>query len=232
MNSNSFSQTKKIDWKSMTGLLVIFLLPSLAGAQVLINCLVAKVDEAPVSLYDLKVVSLFGLEPRLAQTEFPLGKEDLINIYIDELLVLNLTREQISLSREEIDQEIDRVKIRLGSEAFEEKCQALGLEVEDLFPYIENKLLFEKIINSRFSQKVHISLQELEDYYHHTYVPEAIAKGQEVPEMISVITEIENKLQMIKAREELTQWMKELRQKARVIINRDCLEKVEIKEER
>ncbi|MDM7919747.1 MAG: hypothetical protein QUS12_11340, partial [Methanosarcina sp.] len=165
------------------------------------------VDETPVSLYDLKIIDLFELEPELALVDRPLKKEDLVNIYLNELLVVNLAREQINLSQEEIDQEIEKIKASLGSQNFEDRCQILGLGVEELIPYVENKLLFEKIVNSRFSQRVHISLQELENYYNDVYVPEVKARGQAVPEMVNVLNEIENRLQAIKARDQLARWM-------------------------
>lgn len=232
MNKKISGQLKRTGQRSLIWLVLVLLFCQLSEAQVLVNCLVAVVDDVPISLYDLKIVILFGLEPELAQTESPLKKEDLLNIYIDELLVLNLARGQINISQEEIDQEIGQTRARLGSQLFEAKCQSLGIEADHLIPYIENKLLFERIVNARLSQKVPISLQELEDYYNHTYVPEIRAKDQPVPEMVNVLTEIEDKLQAIKAREQLSQWLQELRQKARIIINHDCLEKVELKEEK
>ncbi|HRD01628.1 MAG TPA: hypothetical protein PLP57_03155 [Candidatus Saccharicenans sp.] len=231
MDKSTFKQLKNSGQRSAFWLLLIFLSFQPAGAQVLVNCLVAIVDDVPVSLYDLKIVSLFTLEPGLALTEKPLNKEELVNIYINEILVVNLAREQVNISREEISREIEAIKTRLGSQLFEEQCQTMGIGVDQLIPYVENKLLFEKIVNSRFSQKVHISLQEMESYYNNVYAPEVRARGQEVPDMVNVLNELENHLQAVKAREQLTRWMKELSQKARVIINYDCLEKVEIKEE-
>jgi len=228
MNKKISGQLKRTGQRSLIWLVLVLLFCQLSEAQVLVNCLVAVADDVPISLYDLKIVILFGLEPELAQTESPLKKEDLLNIYIDELLVLNLARGQINISQEEIDQ----TRARLGSQLFEAKCQSLGIEADHLIPYIENKLLFERIVKARLSQKAPISLQELEDYYNHTYVPEIRAKDQPVPEMVNVLTEIEDKLQAIKAREQLSQWLQELRQKARIIINHDCLEKVELKEEK
>ncbi len=231
MNRNIFKPPKKSGRAAVAGLLLILIFFGPAEGQVLVNCLVAMVDETPVSLYDLKIIDLFGLEPELALVDRPLKKEDLVNIYINELLVVSLAREQINLNQEEIDQEIERIKASLGSQRFEEQCQILGLGVEELIPYVENKLLFEKIVNSRFSQRVHISLRELENYYNDVYVPEVKARGQEVPEMVNVLNEIEDRLQAIKARDQLAQWMKDLRQKARININYDCLDKVEIKEQ-
>ncbi|HOM95105.1 MAG TPA: hypothetical protein PLW30_08085 [Candidatus Saccharicenans sp.] len=231
MNKNSLKPLRNSGRRAFVWLLSFLIFFGLAEGQVLVNCLVAMVDETPVSLYDLKIVDLFGLEPELALVDRPLKKEDLVNIYINELLVVNLAREQINLSQEEIDQEIEKVKASLGSQNFEDRCQILGLGVEELIPYVENKLLFEKIVNSRFSQRVHISLQELENYYNDVYVPEVKTRGQPVPEMVNVLNEIENRLQAIKARDQLARWMTDLREKARIIINYDCLDKVEIKEQ-
>mgnify|MGYP000850236443 FL=1 len=232
MNKKILGQLKRTGQGTLIWLALALLFSQLSEAQVLVNCLVAVADDVPISLYDLKVVILFGLEPEPFQRELPLKKEDVVNIYIDELLVLNLARGQINISQEEIDQEIGQTRARLGSQLFEEECQSLGIEADHLIPYIENKLLFEKIVKARLSQRVPVSLQELEDYYNHTYVPETKAKGQPVPEMVNVLTEIEDKLQAIKARGQLSQWLQGLRQKARIIINQDCLEKVELKEEK
>jgi hypothetical protein len=232
MNKKILGQLKRTGQRTLIWLALALLFSQLSEAQVLVNCLVAVADDVPISLYDLKVVILFGLEPEPFQRELPLKKEDVVNIYIDELLVLNLARGQINISQEEIDQEIGQTRARLGSQLFEEECQSLGIEADHLIPYIENKLLFEKIVKARLSQRVPVSLQELEDYYNHTYVPETKAKGQPVPEMVNVLTEIEDKLQAIKARGQLSQWLQGLRQKARIIINQDCLEKVELKEEK
>lgn len=232
MNKKILGQLKRTGQRTLIWLALALLFSQLSEAQVLVNCLVAVADDVPISLYDLKVVILFGLEPEPSQRELPLKKEDVVNIYIDELLVLNLARGQINISQEEIDQEIGQTRARLGSQLFEEECQSLGIEADHLIPYIENKLLFEKIVKARLSQRVPVSLQELEDYYNHTYVPETKAKGQPVPEMVNVLTEIEDKLQAIKARGQLSQWLQGLRQKARIIINQDCLEKVELKEEK
>jgi len=232
MNKKILGQLKRTGQRTLIWLALALLFCQLSEAQVLVNCLVAVADDVPISLYDLKVVILFGLEPEPSQRELPLKKEDVVNIYIDELLVLNLARGQINISQEEIDQEIGQTRARLGSQLFEEECQSLGIEADHLIPYIENKLLFEKIVKARLSQRVPVSLQELEDYYNHTYVPETKAKGQPVPEMVNVLTEIEDKLQAIKARGQLSQWLQGLRQKARIIINQDCLEKVELKEEK
>ena len=93
MNENCLRPVRNSGCRVAVWLLSFLIFFGLAEGQVLVNCLVAMVDEMPVSLYDLKIIDLFGLEPELTLIDRPLKKEDLVNIYINELLVVNLARE-------------------------------------------------------------------------------------------------------------------------------------------
>lgn len=75
MNKKISGQLKRTGQRSLIWLVLVLLFCQLSEAQVLVNCLVAVVDDVPISLYDLKIVILFGLEPELAQTESPLKKK-------------------------------------------------------------------------------------------------------------------------------------------------------------
>ncbi|MBC7361575.1 MAG: hypothetical protein H5U06_04745 [Candidatus Aminicenantes bacterium] len=216
-----------------TLVLLLFLISffSLASGQELVNCLVAVVDSVPVSLFDLRVIESFrllsGFGPDVYQS-----KEEMVNRYIDQLLVLELAKEQINVSREEIEKELVRLKNQLGSSLFEEKCQSLGLKEADLIPYLKSKLLFEKIIGSRFNQKFYISLKEIEDYYQRVYVPEETARGRTPGELVNVLDEIEARLQNQKMVQQINEWTQELRQRAEILIYFDCLKKAQGKEDR
>lgn len=198
-------------------------------AQELVNCLVAVVDGSPISLFDLKVIESFKLLPE-SGSEIYQDKEEVLNNYINQLLVVELTREQIKVSQEELEKELEQLKEQLGKSIFEEKCQLLGMKETDLVPYLESKLLFEKIIGSRFSQKFYISLQEIEDYYQKVYVPEETAKGRKPAEMVNVLDQIEARLQNQKLTQQIREWTDELRQRAEIFINFNCLKKAQEEE--
>jgi len=209
--------------------ILILSILNLAPAQELINCLVAMVDRAPVSLFDVKVVESFRLISGFGPDVYK-SKNELADRYIDEILVLGLAKEQIKVSREEVEKELARLKSELGNSVFEEKCQALGLKEENLLPYLQNKLLFERIVGSRFNQKFYISLKEIEEYYQNVYVPEETARDLKPAELVNVLDEIEARLEQQRREQQINEWTKELRQRADITIYPDCLKRIEDKE--
>lgn len=184
--------------------LLLLLLVSPAAGQELLNCLVASVDHIPVTAFDLEVLKNFELLP--GGNAEALTVEERLNRYIDVLLVLRLTREQLQVSPEEIGAELERLKARLGTEVLEEKCRLLGLKPEDLGSYLQDKILFEKVIGTRFNQRLYVSLKEIEDYYQQVYLPEQKAAGRTPPELVNVLDEIEARLQARRREERVREW--------------------------
>ena len=207
---------------------LLSLLVGPAGSQELVNCLVASVDNIPVSWFDLRVVKSFGL---LSDSkEVPLSTEEILDLYIDRLLVIRLAREQLQITEEEIKAELDDLKNRLGPEVLEKKYQALGMTENDLESYLQDKILFEKVIKTRFDQKIYISLKEIEDYYARVYVPEQKAQGKIPAELVAVLDEIEARLQSQRKQQQVSNWTRELKQRAEIVIYPDCLNKIKEKE--
>lgn len=217
---------KRIFGCGQAGLLVIFLFVVIGpgSGQEQINCLVASVDNIPVTWFDLEVLKAFNLLP--STTDKFLTAEDRLEKYIDVLLVLRLTREQIQVTREEVGAELERLRNRLGPEVFDSRCQALGLRPEDLTGYLQDKILFEKVIGTRFDQRLYISLKEIEDYYQQVYLPEQKAAGRTPAELVAVLDEIEARLQNKLREERVKEWTRELRQRAEIVIFPECLKKI------
>lgn len=210
-------------WLQVLSLLLVLLTGPAAG-QELLNCLVASVDHIPVTAFDLEVLKNFELLPG-GGTEV-LTVEERLERYIDVLLVLRLTREQLQVSQEEVGAELERLKTRLGSEVLEQKCRLLGLKPEDLGSYLQDKILFEKVIGTRFNQRLYVSLKEIEDYYQQVYVPEQKAAGRTPPELVNVLDEIEARLQARRREERVREWTRELRQRAEIVVYSDCLNRI------
>ncbi|MDI6698778.1 MAG: hypothetical protein QME85_07580 [Candidatus Saccharicenans sp.] len=192
--------------------------------QELVNCLLASVDHQPVTSFDLEVLKTFQLLP--GENTPSLTAAERLDRYIDVLLVLRLTREQLQVSQEEVRTELDRLRERLGSELFEQKCLALGLKPEDLEGYLQDKILFEKVIGTRFNQRLYVSLKEIEDYYQQVYMPEQRAAGKTPAELVSVLDEIESRLQARRREERVKEWTGELKQRAEIVVYADCLNRI------
>lgn len=195
-----------------------------ANGQELLNCLIASVDHTPVTLFDLEVMTVFDLLP--GGNNERMTAEERLEKYIDIVLVLRLTREQLQVSQDEISSELDRLKNLLGAEVLEQKCQLLGLKPEDLSTYLQDKILFEKVIGTRFNQRLYISLKEIEDYYHQVYVPEQKATGKTPLELVAVLDELEARLQTRRREERVKEWTRELRQRAEIVVFADCLKRL------
>ncbi|MCX8159679.1 MAG: hypothetical protein N3G18_01955 [Candidatus Saccharicenans sp.] len=210
-------------WLVILAILLVLMTRPVAG-QELLNCLVASVDHVPVTAFDLEVVKTFDLLP--GGDAVALAAEERLNRYIDLLLVLRLTREQLQVSQEEVRAELDRLREQLGPEVLEQRCRLLGLKPEDLTSYLQDKILFEKVIGTRFNQRLYVSLKEIEDYYQQVYVPEQKAAGRTPAELVTVLDEIEARLQARRREERVKEWTGELRQRAEIVIYADCLSRI------
>ncbi|MGB9892982.1 MAG: hypothetical protein ACPLRA_01105 [Candidatus Saccharicenans sp.] len=220
------SKKKRFELAGLWVLVLFFIICfNFLKGQELVNCLVAMVDRVPITWFDLKVIESFQLLSEYEQEGFQ-SREDLLNKYIERLLVLSLAREQVKITEEEIKAEELRLKNKIGEKLIEEKCRSLGMTEAELEPYLEDKLVFEKIIGSRFNQKLYVSLKEIEDYYQKVYIPEEKNNGRTPAELVTVLDKIEARLQNQKRIEQIKSWTQELKQRAEVIIYPDCLKKV------
>ncbi|MGB9836886.1 MAG: hypothetical protein ACPLRX_09135, partial [Candidatus Saccharicenans sp.] len=183
----------------------------------------------PITLFDLKVFRAFDLISEAQQGIYE-DRDKFLESYVDQVLIQELAREQLRVSEDEIKQEINKSKQKIGEEKFNRKLLSLGLREIDLMPYFEGKILFDRVIGSRFAQKSYVSLKEIEDYYRNEYVPEQKARGQTPAELFQVLDELEDRLQRNKRSQEIKKWMEELRQRAEIMINSDCLKKINSEE--
>lgn len=214
---------RAVRWLQVLSLLLLLLGRPVAG-QELLNCLVASVDHIPVTAFDLEVLKNFELLPGGGAGAMTV--EERLERYIDVLLVLRLTREQLQVSQEEVGAELEKLKARLGPKVLEQRCQLLGLKPEDLGSYLQDKILFEKVIGTRFNQRLYVSLKEIEDYYQQVYVPEQKSAGRTPPELVNVLDEIEARLQTRRREERVREWTRELRQRAEIVVYSDCLNRI------
>lgn len=228
-----FEKKKSKKFRLVNVLWLIFLLGiskiMSQGGQNTINCVLATVEGKPVTLFDVKVIRTFNLISEVQEGIYE-GQEKFLESYIDQVLILGLAREQLKVGAEEIKSEINRTKEKFGLEEFNSRLKELGLSEEDLIPYIEAKILFDKVVGSRFTQKSYVSLKEIEEFYEKEYVPQQKARGETVADLYQVLDELEARLQYSKRRKEIKEWTEELRQRADIIFDSDCLKKLDITE--
>jgi len=198
------------------------------SSQTLVNCVVARVDEITITWYDLKVIETFGLIGENDQNNYSV--EQTLHQYLSRLLVVRLAQEQVQVAEDELEAELEKLKINLGPGQFEERCLRLGLKEADLKNYLRDKLLFDKVIGTRFNQKVYVSLKEIEEFYHQVFVEEEKKKGRTPPELTAVLDVIELRLQAEKRKRQIEEWNEELKQRAEISVYLNCLNNFKFKE--
>jgi hypothetical protein len=207
--------------------LACFLLSCLMAAGALrsqtVNCLAALVGGRPVTLMDLEVAREFGLyDPAL----LPAGGDArlaVLEALIGQKVVLMMTREPMSFGPEELDLALGSLRDKAGPAAFSAKLGRLGLREDDLQPYLEERLRYERIVEARFPTAVLVSRAEVEAYYRDVYVPGRKAKGLAPEPLESALPGLEAAVRdRVRARK-VAEWVRTIREQTEVRINKDCL---------
>lgn len=194
----------------------------LAPAQT-VNCVVAVVNGRLITLVDVQVVAEFGLVPAP-----PEGAEDdprlaALEALIDRMVVLDMTRQQGSVGGDEAEKVLGEARQRLGEGEFTRRLRNFGLREEDLRIYIEEGLLFETALELRFSRHLPVSRTEVEKHYREIYAPEQGRRGLR-PEPLEKVTEIlEARIRDRDLKRQKEAWIKDLRSRADIRVNKDCL---------
>jgi hypothetical protein len=189
----------------------------------IVDCLVAVVNEQVITLRDVRIVNGFKLYEEEIQgkagNRLYLTLEELIN----QRVVIDFARENISVKSDELDSALRSVLDRLGPREVERRLEEFDMDLDDLRAYLEGKLLYQKIISLRFTQGVLVSLKEIEDYYQEVYGPSQKQKGIEPKPMIEVLTEIESLLRREKIEKQITSWIRAIRSQVEVEMRYDWL---------
>jgi hypothetical protein len=216
----------KMNLKNVTGLWLAFVfgavLPMQSPAQ-MADCIAAEVGNKTITLSDLRIILAFGLEDGEAGGGEPATLTSVLERTIDRKVVLELTQEKMPIRPEEADTFLENLARSLGREEVRRRLEEFGLDWSDLRAYVEEKLVFEKIISMRFSQSAAVSLKEMEAYYIQTYLPAQQKLGQPVRPMMQILNEIEQKIREEKTRTQVSSWISNLRKQAEIRINADCL---------
>jgi hypothetical protein len=207
----------------MKKMLLVLLLAAAAGRAQTVNCIVAVVNGEIITLLDVEVAAEFGLghknsvmtgrDPRLAA----------LDALIDRKVVLDLAREARGLSGEDLDVALADLRREVGEDAFAAKLRKFSLREQDLEPYLEDRVLFDRALALRFSTAVPVSLTEVERYYRDTFVPEQTRRGVAAEPIDKVAAQIESRMRDERRANQMNDWVRDLRKRADIQLKKDCL---------
>jgi len=188
-----------------------------------VDRIVAVVNEQIITLTDLRIVEEFGLYDydKEAKKNVQDFRQFILEELIDQKLVIQFAREQVSVEKEEVDSFLKKITEKMGYENVQKKLEEFGMDWDDLKAYIEEKIIYQKVISVKFTQGNIVSLKEIEDYYNLVYVPSQKEKGLEPQLMMDILSEIESSLKQEKIRTHVEGWINTLKKRADIQINRE-----------
>lgn len=120
----------------------------------------------------------------------------------------------------EVEAALKRLRERLAAEGKDPAAElaAAGVTPEELRASVERQLVVTRYLRERFRPIAFADEERAREEYEKRYVPERRAAGLPVPPFEQVSEEMRSRSQQWVFEEEVSKWMKELRQNARVAI--------------
>jgi len=192
-----------------------------------IDCVAAEVNGEVITLTDVRILQAFAIGPEQSDNKAPSTLRQALDEAINRRVVINLTQENIEVSKAEADELLIRWRERYDAGQWQERMSAFGLGESGLRPYLEEMIRFVKIIGLRFGEGVDVNLSEIEDYYNEVYAPSEREEGREPKPLTQVLEEIEARIKREKTGGQAAVWVQSLRAQAEVRINERCLEQAQ-----
>lgn len=197
-----------------------------APAAEIADCLVAVVNGHPVTLVDVRIADAFGLY-REENSGAP--RDRLFRILeriVDQKTVIQFAGANVVLPEAEVQSALRGLLNELGPAAVQERLAIFGIDLDDVLRILEEKLVFQRIVDSRFGRSVSVSLQEMEDYYQRAYASDQTRKGLQPEPMIALLQEIEARIRQEKIAAQAVLWIRNLRGQAVIELRYDWLRQI------
>jgi peptidyl-prolyl cis-trans isomerase SurA len=217
-----YSKTAKIKMHPVqTAALFLFflwmLIPGYGQGEV-VDRIVAVVNDEVITLTDVNIIQKFGLFEDLEESPDADMQTQILSRLINQKLVIQLASERIMVDKEELETALSDVVKKTDPDLAGTALLQFGLDWDDLKSYLREKLLFQKIVSQRFNRGVIVSIEEIERYYEQMYVPSQREKTLSPQPMIEVLDQIEGELQREKVKDQVQEWIDNLKREANIQI--------------
>jgi parvulin-like peptidyl-prolyl isomerase len=204
--------TTKYKW--MAGL-ALFGLAVLAGAQEVVDRIVAKVDTGIILLSDVQELRRYQLlVDGKSQNE-----EQALDRLIDQWIVRTEAKAALfpQPSDAEVQRSLERLKKSFSSpEEFEERLKQSGLTEEDLERILKSQNYLSNYLDTRFRASSQVSDQDIEQFYQTRIVPRAESRGQKPPTIEAARGYIQEALIQRAINQQADRWLQESRSRLHV----------------
>ncbi len=188
--------------------IIASLLLLLHPSEILIDKIAAVVNTDIITVSDIDK-SLFFFSP------FESGRTNEDDLYLNELnnlinykIIFLEYRDQFVLTEEDFENVQRSIIEEYGSlDEMGKILDKFDMDMKDFRLFLEEKVLYEKVIEDKFKLGVIIDFSEIEQFYNNTYLPSRKDLGIEPKSMIEMTPVIESYLRNKKVRKELSQWI-------------------------
>lgn len=199
------------------GFLLWALLPGSCEAEV-VDRIAAIVNDEVITLTDVKIIESFGLTDESEGAQNGDIYRSTLDSLINRKLVVQLAGEGVTVDEEEIESYLSEIIQSIDPNRAERELIRFGLDWDDLKIYLQEKLLYQKILSNRFDLSVVVSIEEIEKFYEQVYVPAQRKKELEPQPMIEVLDQIERSIKRDKVKGQVEEWVRNLRREANIQI--------------
>ncbi len=165
-----------IFWGVLTFSGAVFSINAQAEEPIIVDRVVAVVNDEIITLYDLNEtlkpyeenIQALGYSPEKARETLFKLRSDLLNKLIDEKLAdQQIKKNNLRASAQEIDQTIERIKESRSytDEDLRAGLAEQGLTIEEYRENLKKQLLRGKLVNREVKSKIVITSAEIEKYY-------------------------------------------------------------------
>ena len=197
----------------------VFSFNSVFGKEETVDRILALVNGQVITLTDVRVAKTFGLYEKRQGSSVQDTVEEVLQKLIDQKLVIQVTRDDASVDRDEMDAFLIQVSEEMGKDKFQVELDKYGMERNDLGSFVYERILFDRILSLNFDRVVLVTLEEIQGYYETKYIPDQQDRGNEPKSMLDILDDIETALRKEKSEEQAEEWIQNLREKADIQIN-------------
>lgn len=195
--------------------------PAPAPAPVLVDRVVAVVDEAAILLSEIQDLIGLGLvERRPGESDAELIERVVDAVIEQRLRFLAVDRsgfERVPVA--EIEARVAEIAAQFPSpEAFRRRLDELGMTEAEVRQLAARQIAVLTYVEERLGARVFVGLDDIRAYYGETLVPQLEARGDPVPPLEEVREAIRAVLHEERLAEEIERWTEELRREADVLV--------------
>jgi hypothetical protein len=203
--------------KVLTLLFGLFL--ALPGRSVVLDRIAAIVDREVITVTEIDQLQTLRIIPRGANEDEPTYRRRLLDAMIAQSLRFREVERfgAIDVSADSIEARLGEVIGRFASEdEFEEALLRAEVTRDEVRTIIKRQLQVEAYIEERFSPLIFVSLEEIDQYYRSTWVPQRTSRNLPVRPVAESQEEIRTLLKSERLEREITGWTEQLRSRANV----------------